>query len=326
MAVVLHVANGSATTSLIEASGLPGRTLSWADSLYDGPVPDVPDEELVQIRASFHASPDHPLEGNIEGFTAWRRAVDDDEGYDELVLWFEHDLFDQLNLIHVLSYLGRRHALLRPVSLVTLDRFPGVADFKGLGQLTPADLASLFARRQHVTERHIVLAKRAWAAFRAADPRSIEAVLSGDTSALPFLSAALARHLEEFPSEACGLSKYEQRILDAAADGAVSLRTAFSNIHDGERAYYLTDTSFVDRVRDLAAATPPLLAVTTKVGDGAGIPDGAVSLTAAGHDVRSSTADRVRMCGIDRWIGGVHLSGHGPLWRWSARRGQLVEA
>ena len=72
---------------------------------------------------------------NIEGFAGWRRAVDDHDAYDELVLWFEHDLFDQLNLIHLLSYLGRRHALLKPVSLVTLDRFPGIADFKGLGQL-----------------------------------------------------------------------------------------------------------------------------------------------------------------------------------------------
>ena len=35
-----------------------------------------------------------------------------------------------------------------------------------LGQLTPADIAGLFGIRQPVTESQIVLAKRAWRAFR----------------------------------------------------------------------------------------------------------------------------------------------------------------
>ena len=33
----------------------------------------------------------------------WRAAVDDTGAYDELVLWYEHDLFDQLNLIQLLD-------------------------------------------------------------------------------------------------------------------------------------------------------------------------------------------------------------------------------
>lgn len=324
--MILHVANGSATTRLIEASGLPGWTLSWADSLYDGPVPDVPDEQLVRVRAEFHASADHPLERNLSGFSEWRTTVDDHDAYDELVLWYEHDLFDQLNLIHVLSYIGRGYALARPVSLVSIDRFEGHADFKGLGQLTPPQLAALFDGRQHVTEAQIVLAKRAWRAYRAADPRALEALVRSETSPLPFLSAALHRHLEEFPSHDHGLSKSEQRILELAAGGPVSLHGAFGQVHEGERAYYLTDSSFIDRLDELAAATPSLLTLVTEGHERYGLPGGTYGLTAAGHDVRRGAADRVRLCGIDRWMGGVHLTGHGPLWRWDARRGQLVEA
>jgi hypothetical protein len=325
---MLHVANGSTTTRLIKASGLSGRTLSWADSLYDGPVPDVPDKELVRIRAIFHDSPEQPLAGNIDAFTAWRRAIDDRGAYDELVLWFEHDLFDQLNLIHVLSYLGRGHAITKPVSLVTLDRFDGMPDFKGLGQLTPADIAGLFGIRQPVTESQIVLAKRAWGAFRASDPRSLEALLVTDSSALPFLAAALRRHLEEFPSDVDGLSRSERRILEQAGRG-VELKRAFQAAHDGEHAYHLTDTSFLDRVNELAATTPPLLALSGSAkatGAAPNIPDASMTLTPAGRDIEAGNADRVRMCGIDRWIGGVHLSGRGPVWRWSARGGQLVKA
>jgi len=34
----------------------------------------------------------------------------------------------------------------------------------------------------------------------------------------------------------------------------------------------------------------------------------------------------VKLCGIDRWLGGVHMQGRGRAWRWSARAGHLVEA
>jgi len=58
--VFLHVANGHATTGLIELSGVPGRTQVWADPLNEGPVPgNVSDDELLIIRARFLASQYH---------------------------------------------------------------------------------------------------------------------------------------------------------------------------------------------------------------------------------------------------------------------------
>ena len=51
---ILHVANGHATTGLIELSGLPGRTQIWADPLNEGPVPgNVSDDELLHDPRSF---------------------------------------------------------------------------------------------------------------------------------------------------------------------------------------------------------------------------------------------------------------------------------
>ena len=40
----------------------------------------------------------------------------------------------------------------------------------------------------------------------------------------------------------------------------------------------------------------------------------------------TATPIAIRLCGIDRWLGGVHVQVHGPAWRWSARAGQLIEA
>jgi hypothetical protein len=222
-------------------------------------------------------------------------------------LWYEHDLFDQLNLIQILSHFERARPS-RIVSLVSVDSFPGHPDFKGIGELEPHDIPSLFEMRQPITDAQIALGTRAWSAYRSADPRAIEAFLQTDTSALPFLGRALRRHLEEFPSTANGLSRSEQRVLEQAIDGPVDLRVAWPRAVDGERWFYLTDTAFADRTRELAGSSPAL--VRLRAAD--------FELTREGRDVVTRAADRVRLCGIDRWLGGVHLTGRGPSWRWNA--------
>jgi hypothetical protein len=42
-----------------------------------------------------------------------------------------------------------------------------------------------------------------------------------------------------------------------------------------------------------------------------------VRLTDAGHGVLAGADDHVRLNGVDRWIGGVHLAGDAAPWRWN---------
>ena len=108
----LHVANGHDTTGLIELSGVPGRTQIWADPLNEGPVPgNVSDDELLLVRARFLARDPATQVRRRRRSQGWRAPIDDRDGYDELVLWFEHDLFDQLNLIQLLAHIGSRAAI-----------------------------------------------------------------------------------------------------------------------------------------------------------------------------------------------------------------------
>jgi len=322
----LHVANGHSTTGLIELSGLPGRTQIWADPLNEGPVPgDISDDELLLVRARFLASHPEDADDVAADLKGWREAVDDEDGYDELVLWFEHDLFDQLNLIQLLVHIGSRPQS-NPVALICIDRYPGHPNFKGLGELAPGDLAALFETRRPIAAAQITLAKRAWSAYRSSDPRAIEALLMTDTSALPFLGRALARHLEEFPSDQDGLSRSERRMLEQVIDGPAPIDAAFPKMHEGETAHYIADSWFFDRARELSSASPALMTLTVTSDTANALPVGTIALTDAGRDVLGGKADRVKLCGIDRWLGGVHMQGRGRAWRWSARAGHLVEA
>jgi hypothetical protein len=315
----LHVANGTCTTDIIEKAGIPGTRSIWSDPLYEGPVPGgISDAELVEVRGDYltggitEADPDP-----VNDLHVWRKTIATHDDYDELVLWFEHDLFDQLNLIQLLSWTRDQLPSDKPVSLVCIGSFPGHPRFKGLGELSPGELASLFETRQPIQTAQYNLALRAWRVFREPTPEGVDELRHTDTAALPYLAAALERFLQEYPWTTDGLSRTERRLLHLAQSGPSGVRAMFPRMHDDEDAYYVTDLSLGALVTTLSTTSPPLLTIVD--GDGAASDrwslDRTVALTDAGHDVLAGRRDRVES-GIDRWLGGVHLHGDAGMWRW----------
>ncbi len=320
------MANGTSTTQTFGPAGIPGVASIWADPLYEGPVPGgLTDAELVEVRARY-------LSGGVDGdvepvldLNEWRSAIARHGEYDELVLWYEHDLFDQLNLVQLLPWIRAHVPEAKPVSLVCIGAFPGRPAFKGLGELTPEELAPLFDTREPLDASHYALAERAWEAFRQPTPEPLDELRHGNTAALPFLSAALARFLQEYPWSVDGLSRTERRLLRLAADGPIDLRVAFPRMHDGEDAYYVTDLSLMGLAQQFAQTSPAFLALDGGAAPGEPALRGTVSVTDAGRDVLAGRIDRVAACGIDRWLGGVHLTA-GHVWRWDDERQRIASS
>jgi len=202
------------------------------------------------------------------------------------------------------------------VSLVEVGSFQGRPAFKGLGELTPSDIASLLETRQPVSSERYELALRAWAAFRQPTPEAVDALRQQDNNAMPFLSAALKRFLQEYPWTSDGLSRCERRLLTITAAGPVELWTAFLQMHEGETAYYITDLSWLGMLRDFSRCTPPLISLGDIPLDADRIPHGAVAITDYGRAILNHAVDRVAAYGIDRWLGGVHLTDSDGEWRW----------
>ena len=319
-----HVANGTCTTRLIEAAGLPGATSIWADPLHDGPVPGgIDDEALIDVRARHLAGDDPPVVDPVNDLRRWRAAIAAHETYDELVLWFEHDLFDQLNLVQLLSWIGERLPPQARVSLVSIDGFPGRPQFKGFGELAPADLAPLFASRRRVGPAQVALAQRSWKALRAATPEALDEIRRGDSDALPFLARALTRFLQEYPWTGDGLARSERRLLQLAGAGPLELQQALPQMTGAGDLYHVTDLALVGLAEALSTSSPPLL-VCMPAPDDAPPLEAVIAITAAGRDVLDGRADAVALCGIDRWLGGVHLFGDTAAWRWDEATQRII--
>jgi hypothetical protein len=303
-----HVTNGDALSAKLAAAQIPGSVSTWSDILHEGPVPEGQShDQLSALRARYVADAGYGAYEDLA--TSFRQAQGaiDRPTYDELVLWYEHDLFDQLNLIQLLDRIAVQERRV-PVSLVSIDSFPGYPRFHGMGELTPEEIAGLFPARKPVTDTQIALAQRAWAAFRAPAPTALEQFLDTDTGELPFLAPALQRHLEEFPSERNGLSRTEQQLLELVEPRPLAIIDAFRGLAEQERWFFIGDSSFWTVVVRLATSTPALVDVEIIEASNHALPHGTIRITDVGRDVMNGCADRIGLYGIDRWLGGVHVT------------------
>ncbi|MFT3699453.1 MAG: DUF1835 domain-containing protein [Kofleriaceae bacterium] len=297
---IVHITNGDSTADTLSLADLPGEIVVWADTLDQGPLLPVSDDEHYRVRGEFHKS------RGADGakVAQYDRDVDAAAGADEVILWFEHDLFDQLALIRLLSRMQRR-GLPKQLTIVSIDRHPDVPNFLGLGQLKPEQLAELWPRRTPLSRDALDEAVTAWIAITSADPRALPFLVKR-VKALPFLAGALERHLEELPDPTSGMSRTERQLLAAIARGEDRLMAAVQAI---DPRYPITDT---------------LLAHTLQTFKQLGFVDGA-TVTQLGRQALAGAIDRVHEQGIDEWRGGVHLTGKGPVWRWDSRDRRLVE-
>lgn len=314
MAAALHVSNGDCTD--LAGTGLARRILYWRDVLHEGPVPAVGPGELRRIRARFltGAKADDRGEG-MDMFADRDRTLEANRD-GEYVLWFEADLYDQLQIIQILARLADLAVPAERITLICIGEHAGIARFGGLGQLTAEQLRALPATNAcaRLTPAALGLARRAWAAFQAPVPNGLRAIADARSSDLRFLGEAFDRLSREYPSTRDGLSLTERRALAAVAEGAADAGSAFVRATGREARPYLGDGWCFSAMERMAHATVPLLDV-----DPAQRPvDRAtrLQLTATGARVLAGEADHVQLNGIDRWIGGAHLHGRQVPWRW----------
>src|SRR5262249_24100485 len=247
MESIVHVCNGDSTADSLSLADLPGEIRVWADALDQGPLLPVDDEQHWKVRGEYWKS-----RGASESdgrLAAYDQGVDEAAGAEELILWFEHDLFDQLALIRLLSRLARR-GLPAQLTIVSIDRHPEVPNFLGLGELKPEQLAELWPRRTPLSRDAIDEAITAWVAVTAPDPRALP-VLAKRVQAMPVLPGALERQLEEFPDPASGLSRTERQVLAAIARGEAGAGAILRAAHAIDPRYPLTDRVLSWTLREL---------------------------------------------------------------------------
>jgi len=313
-------------------AGIAGEILSWRDVLHDGPVPrDLTLAELSSVRAAYLASAGAGEFSELaQDFVARDTLLERLAEFDRVVLWFEWDLYDQLQLIQILDTIAHRAASLETAKGPPIEH----VSFAGyLGNLPPERFPALYEERRPVTPEMLRLGQAAWRAFTSPDPTDIVAFLAAGTESLQFLEGAMWRLLEELPSTRNGLSRAEQQLLEGLAAGNSRFEEVFRYAARREERIYCGDSSAASYIERLSRGASPLVVYPS--GERVNAPqteaqtrefhNAQLVLTDAGKEVLSGRQDWIRLGGTDRWLGGVHLDGGNARWRWDGDSRRVIE-
>jgi len=295
----LHVTNGDSVVYTWRKGGLVGTQLPWRDALHDGPVPaGLALPELSALRAQYLgvAGYGNPIKLGHD-FQKRDAMIARCMEFDEVVLWFEHDLYDQLQLLQILDYLATQSLPLGTLQLIQADDF--------LGLLAAPELLALQNSRRPVLEQTLRGASAIWEAYRSETPERLFEIHGSAPAQLKYLSSALRRLFQEYPSVETGLSRTQRHILEAVAEGAHAKEDIFRLAQLREEAAFLGDAPFYKRFDELS---DPAAALLQEIQNG-------FRLTPLGRRILAGSEDWIALHACDRWIGGVHLTRENT-WRW----------
>lgn len=307
---VQHWRCGNDIAHSLRTAGFAGAFQMFEDPMVMGPVCALPEEQYWQARAAYIQQAFNLSTQDIEQRQAAQRtALAGLNSDSKIVLWCEGDAYDQLFLIRVLASLP---SLPRRLELIEITQVPGVERFIGIGQLAPDLLAWLWPQRRALGEDVLALARQAWAAYTAPDPRAW-AVLAGiQHAALPLLSRALARQLQELPGANDGLSLTERLLLRVLASrGELPAGRVFAQLMmQDEPLPYLGDMMFHVLLQPLIHAPHPLLLE----GPGESWAQRPLRLTALAEQVLAGQAHWLDHSPAQRWVGGVLINAADRPW------------
>ncbi|MCB0372015.1 MAG: DUF1835 domain-containing protein [Muricauda sp.] len=218
MKSLLHITNGDGFTSRLQSLQLKGDIITWREMLCEGKtLCSVGSESFWKTRFEF-------LNKNYKISKSWfvektlkeYRSLCNHKQQDHIVLWFEYDLFCQINMLAVLSWLKthRRHA---EISLVCSGNEDETEKLYGLNELSDEKLLSLYEKRTVLSQDDIEYADYIWQLYCSDNPIRLENQIANNDFQFQYLSDALKTHLRRFPTIKNGLNELENHVLEVAA-------------------------------------------------------------------------------------------------------------
>ncbi|WP_255668091.1 DUF1835 domain-containing protein [Brevibacillus daliensis] len=332
---MLHIVNGDIVAEKLKQGVVPGDILVWREIYSEGPVfLDPSDPAGRSVRADYlEKAMGIPCEEYIDGCESQEQQLRRFKDYDEIVLWFEHDLFDQTMLCYLLYWFSQQKLGRTRLNLLCIGDFPGIERFRGLGQLSVEQMGTLSGTWHLVKRKELELGQAYWEAFTSSDPRRLTQLLQEDSSALPFVRNAFRFHLSRFPSVQDGLGNVERTTLEFIARGLNQPMELFRQVSDELHEFGMGDLQFWLILKQMAVGPQPLIrfegaeaAIPSYTDPSEDFRHRRILLTDTGRRVQDGKEDWVAANGIDCWLGGVHLLEKERVWRWDEKEESIVRS
>ena len=260
---LLHITNGDIFTSRLNTLDLKGDIITWREMLCEGKtLCNVGSESFWKTRFEF-------LSKNYKVSKSWfvektlkeYRSLCNHKQQDQIVLWFEYDLFCQINMLAVISWLKthRRHA---EISLVCSGKEDDSGKLYGLNEISDDKLLSLYQNRINLTQDDIEFADYVWQLYCSDNPMRLENVITHNSFQFEYLTDALKAHLKRYPTIKNGLNVLENNVLKTVeAEKPESKEQLLRTLLSNQGFYGFGDTQYnriITSLRPLISSVNPI--------------------------------------------------------------------
>ncbi|MGB1041785.1 MAG: DUF1835 domain-containing protein [Tenacibaculum sp.] len=251
---LLHITNGDSTTQLLKKLRFKGDIITWREMLCEGKTSvDVGSENFWKTRFDFFKTTYKiSKEKFIELTVKEYRNLCNQKKQDEIVLWFEYDLFCQINMLAVISWL-KRYRKDRKISLICSGTIENQEKLFGLSEISETHLKQLYATRTELSVDDIEYADYIWQLYCSDSPLQLENTYKHKPNAtFSYLENAIKAHLLRFPSIENGLNHIENTILKTTKENSFTtknelIRTLLTN----QETYGFGDSQYINKTNQL---------------------------------------------------------------------------
>lgn len=210
---ILHITNGDGLTDKLQKLAIPGDVIVWREMLNEGPaVQEVGTEEFINLRKKFLLENYQVSDSEYdEKFIGELEKLATIKNYDEIVLWFEFDLFSHMNMLALISFF-MQHKKSSPLFLVCSGKLKGERELVPLSELTINRLQRHYDYKIALTLEDRETATLIWEIYCDKDPLRLSSEIKKTTN-FEYLSSCLRAHIERFPHAKTGLNSLETNVL-----------------------------------------------------------------------------------------------------------------
>jgi len=216
MAKQLHILNGDSTADLFVKSGLTGEIAVCREFFCDGPLDfEVGSDVFWKKRYSFFEE-----EFNVGKLEYFDKSIkeflkfEDLVAGSELVLWFEFDLFCQVNLLAICTFLLENFRKDVSYYLVCTGYSKDKSTLLSLSDYTADEYAILYNDKVKITKHDLEFAKKCWEVFVKNEEQEIRSINFKGGKKFLYLEMAFEQHLNRFPKKN-GLNQIEQLMVES---------------------------------------------------------------------------------------------------------------